>query len=497
MSAKTVFLTMAGLIACLGMTGHADEPQEPLVVTAVVLTEPLYNYEDAPATPDADDPAIWINRQDEGGSLVIGTAKDAGLLVYNLSGELIQAIRPPNAPEITDADPPTPAGLNDEASPCPESASGETFGRFNNVDVAYDVPLGSHPHAPRADIAVVSDRGCDRIRFYKIDPSDPEHPLEDITAPDVPRVFPFRYDQPSPLQSPPGEEEGWHPNPLDDQNTVYGLTLAPGHELPEIFVSERERGLVRQMHIFTTPSGRLSYRLKRTFLFDTNFELKNEGVGKYDWTPCREAAQEEPQSEGLVFDRTTDTLYVAFETIGLYKLPMSASLPVFVKVGVKQLIEPVTLFGRSYRAIPDDDEFECEYEAGGSPEPGDIDAPGSPVNAGHFLEADLEGLSIITSVPGGTLMLASSQGDSSFHFYRITNGNIKHFGSFLVSGVGDTDGVHYMPVSLGTKYPMGLLVVQNGDAPPPDNTDPINGYDFDGATQFEYVNFLEALKALR
>jgi myo-inositol-hexaphosphate 3-phosphohydrolase len=64
MSAKTVFLTMAGLIACLGMTGHADEPQEPLVVTAVVLTEPLYNYEDAPATPDADDPAIWINRQD-------------------------------------------------------------------------------------------------------------------------------------------------------------------------------------------------------------------------------------------------------------------------------------------------------------------------------------------------------------------------------------------------------------------------------------------------
>ena len=36
-------------------------------------------------------------------------------------------------------------------------------------------------------------------------------------------------------------------------------------------------------------------------------------------TPCREAVQEEPQSEGLVFDTVNETLYVAFETIGLYK----------------------------------------------------------------------------------------------------------------------------------------------------------------------------------
>jgi hypothetical protein len=53
MTAKTVLLSMAGLIACLGMTRHADEPQEPLVVTAVVRTAPLYNYADARATPDA------------------------------------------------------------------------------------------------------------------------------------------------------------------------------------------------------------------------------------------------------------------------------------------------------------------------------------------------------------------------------------------------------------------------------------------------------------
>ena len=50
------------------------------VVQPVLRTAPLFNYEDAPATPDADDPAIWINKRNHKKSLVVGTAKDAGLL---------------------------------------------------------------------------------------------------------------------------------------------------------------------------------------------------------------------------------------------------------------------------------------------------------------------------------------------------------------------------------------------------------------------------------
>ena len=75
------------------------------VVQPVLRTAPLFNYEDAPATPDADDPAIWINRRNPKQSLIIGTAKDAGLLVYDLSGRLVQAMFPPNAPQVTAADP--------------------------------------------------------------------------------------------------------------------------------------------------------------------------------------------------------------------------------------------------------------------------------------------------------------------------------------------------------------------------------------------------------
>ncbi|HZL95277.1 MAG TPA: hypothetical protein VFB99_16600, partial [Vicinamibacterales bacterium] len=33
------------------------------IVQPVLRTAPLFNYEDAPATPDADDPAIWLNRR--------------------------------------------------------------------------------------------------------------------------------------------------------------------------------------------------------------------------------------------------------------------------------------------------------------------------------------------------------------------------------------------------------------------------------------------------
>jgi 3-phytase len=493
---KRVIGWMLVIVASVGVTG-ADGARrlEPLVLKPVLSTSPLYNYEDAPATPDADDPAIWLNHGNPQRSVVIGTAKDAGLLVYDMAGRLAQALAPPNAPQVLPEDPDTPAGINlMPDNPCVDSESRETFGRFNNVDIAYGVRLGSYPQAARADVAVVSDRGCDRLRFYRIDPTDPEGPLVDMTAANVPRVFPSRYEQPS-AQS-PGVVEGWRDNPVDDQNTVYGLTVAQGRA-DEVFVSQRERGLVRQLEILPAPGGTLTYRPIRTFLFRTSFDLTDEYGAVYQWTPCREAALEEPQSEGIVFNSDNQTLYVAFETIGFYKVPVQKSTPAFVTLTNDQLLEPVKSFGQPYRAIPDDDEFECEYNPEGEPDPGDIVAVGSPANAGQFLEADLEGLSIIASRPNWTLILASSQGDSSFHFYEISADGAAHRGVFFVEGVGDTDGVHYVRVPLGRQYPLGLLVVQNGEAPEPSNTDPVNGYEFDGATQFMHVNFLEALEVLR
>src|SRR5262245_28035586 len=488
---KTVWtMTVAMSVGMIGAVGASGE--EPLVLTPVVRTAPLFNYEDAPATPDADDPAIWVNRANPRRSLLIGTAKDAGLLVFDMSGQLVQALLPPNAPHVTLQDPPTPAGEHAAPDlPCADSASRQTFGRFNNVDIAYDVRLGSR--FGRVDVAVVSDRGCDRVRFYKIDPSNPDGPLVDITSPNVPRVFPARVEQPWDLQ-PSGIVAGPRDNPVDDQNTVYGLTVSQG-DIDEIFVTERERGLVRQLEI-VADHGKLTYRTTRTFLFKTSFSLADEQGAPYRWTPCREAVLEEPQAEGIVFDRANQTLYVAFETIGLYRVPLSRFMPDFVQVTGASLVEPVETFGRPYHATPDDDEFDCEYDPDGPPAAGDLVQSGSDANAGRFLEADLEGLSIIVSIPGRTLLLASSQGDSSFHFYDLSRTRITHLGVFFVEGVGDTDGVHYVRTPVGREYPMGLLVVQNGEAPEPADTGDVNGFEFDGSTQFLFLNFAEALRAI-
>jgi 3-phytase len=471
--------------------GTVSDGQQPVVLTPVVTTSPLHNYEGAPATPDADDPAIWVNRGNPPQSLLIGTAKDAGLLVYDLSGNLLQALLPPNAPQVSAADPDTPAGENTMPdNPCTDSETGEAFGRFNNVDILYNVHLG---HKSSADVAVVSDRGCDRVRFYKIDPGVAGGPLVDITSGDVPRVFPERYEQPSPLQ-PSGAVEGWQANPVDDQNTVYGLTVAQ-HDSRAVFVTQRERGLVRQLQISAVGDGTLTYEIERTFLFRTSFRLRDENREHYQWTPCREAALEEPQAEGIVFDSVNRRLYVAFETIGLYQIPLRRQTPELVEIMVDQLIEPVRSFGHSYRAIPDDDEFECEYDPE-TIEPGDVVSAGSLVNGGSFVEADLEGLTIVSTAPGQMLLLASSQGDSSFHFYQVRRRRAEHLGLFFVNGVGDTDGVHYVAAPLGPGYPLGVLAIQNGEAPEPADTGDINGYEFDGSTQFMLLNFADALAAL-
>jgi hypothetical protein len=45
------------LLVVLNAPTGADEP---LSVDAVLTTAPSFNYEGAPATPDADDPAIWV-----------------------------------------------------------------------------------------------------------------------------------------------------------------------------------------------------------------------------------------------------------------------------------------------------------------------------------------------------------------------------------------------------------------------------------------------------
>jgi hypothetical protein len=52
-------------------------------------------------------------------------------------------------------------------------------------------------------------------------------------------------------------------------------------------------------------------------------------------------------------------------------------------------------------------------------------------------------------------------------------------------------------VPLRRVLPYGVLVVHNGAAPPPADTDPINGFEYDGSTQWKFVRWEAVVSAFR
>jgi 3-phytase len=476
------------IIAALLLTCTAVRAQTPVIASAVD-TAPLPSYDEAPGTPDSDDPAIWVDRAQPARSLIIGTLKDAGLIVFNLQGEVLQRIAPPNLPSITSTDPPTPAGLNEQTTPCPESASRTTFGRFNNVAVAYDVQLGTR----RRDLAVVTDRGCDRLRIYAIEPSRAGVRLVDITSHHTPRIFPLRFVQPSPLQ--PGNlQAGLQANPLDDQSTAYGIGLWQPRGQLHAFVSQRSRSVVLQLRFTLDRQGRVTYVPVRPFVFDPVFTLRG-AKATFDWTPCRESADDDPQSEGIVIDEQRAMLYVAFETIGVYRLSLDRLLPPVVRVGRESLLDVTTQFGRPYVAIANDDEFDCQYSPQGKPPADAIVAVGSDEFAGKRLAADVEGLAIYPTGKFAGQLLVSSQGDDTFHLYD-RQGRNRYLGAFKIDATVESDGVEVTSTPLGGNFPQGLMVVQNGAAEDPADTSDINGFEYDGSTQFRIVDWRAVARAV-
>src|SRR5688500_15045707 len=55
-------------------------------VASAAATRLVHQYDEAPRTPDADDPAIWVPRNGDHAPLVLGGLKEGGLEVYDLAG---------------------------------------------------------------------------------------------------------------------------------------------------------------------------------------------------------------------------------------------------------------------------------------------------------------------------------------------------------------------------------------------------------------------------
>ncbi|MEH1985032.1 MULTISPECIES: phytase [unclassified Nostoc] len=205
---------------------------------------------------DADDPAIYVNATNSADSLVLTSVKNAGLRVYDLSGNLLQTVNP--------------GGI-----------------RYNNIDLQYGFKLGNQS----VDIAVASDRNNDKLAIFKINPNPtiPGQYLEDITDSNIATIF-----QAAPFEPP------YSPS----TRSSYGLTLyrSPITNDYYVFTSRRETGDIAQFKLIDKGNNQIGAELVREFTI-----------------PSPTTAGRSPQTEGMVVDQETGFLYIAQEDVGIWK----------------------------------------------------------------------------------------------------------------------------------------------------------------------------------
>ncbi|MER7761630.1 phytase [Streptomyces sp. NPDC097619] len=415
-AALTTLTAVAGLTAAApaGAAAPARERVLP-AVTPVAETATLFDDEDG-GNANADDPAIWRNPADPGRSLVVATAKEGGLRVYDLAARQVQALAAPAGP-----------------------AAGDAPGRFNNTDLVHRFRLSTG----RADLAVVTDRGNDRLRFYRIDRDRRGGPLTDVTARTAPAVFSASQAE------------------INEQRTAYGLATwadsASGRSYA--LVSRRHTTTVALLELLPAPGGTVTYRTVRSLDLPASFRLPNGA----SWSPCAEPG-ELPQVEGMVVDPVDGTLYAGQEDVGIWRIRADLrSRPV--------LVDRVREYG--IPAAYDEETEEC--------------APGAdPGHGGRRLTADVEGLTLVPRRGGGGLLLASSQGDDTFALYDRDRreGNPYRGGLRITArdadldGSEECDGAAALAEPLGKAFPRGLLVVQDGHDAPEDGERTATGFKF-------------------
>ncbi|MCJ2180888.1 phytase [Novosphingobium sp. 2580] len=130
------------------------------------------------------------------------------------------------------------------------------------------------------------------------------------------------------------------------------------------------------------------------------------------------------QSEGCVVDDATQTLFIAEEYVGIWKVPLQGELKArpFARVGVTD---------------------------------GLVD--------------DVEGLGIAREASGRGWLVASSQGDNAYALFDLGTGKLAgrfRINGGAIDGTSDTDGIEVALGDFGPQYPEGLFIAQDGDNAP-------------------------------
>jgi len=130
------------------------------------------------------------------------------------------------------------------------------------------------------------------------------------------------------------------------------------------------------------------------------------------------------QVEGMVADKLTGDLYIAEETVGIWK----------------------------YGAEPEDGDVRVKVNNSGE--------------ENTAIAYDVEGLTIYYAAGGKGYLIASSQGNNTYAIFERSGEN-KYLFSFrlgkgTIDAVEETDGIDVINVPLGPDFPFGIFVAQDG-----------------------------------
>ena len=157
---------------------------------------------------------------------------------------------------------------------------------------------------------------------------------------------------------------------------------------------------------------------------DEQWELTDDGSGRVGGEQVRTFGVES-QVEGCVADDELGHFYLGEETTGIWKF-------------------------------------------GAEPDAGDAGQLIAAVSASGPLVGQVEGLTLAYGDGDAGYLIASSQGDSSFAVFRREGGNA-YVGSFRIvpaggiEGTDETDGVDVTTADLGSAFPSGVFVAQDGE----------------------------------
>ncbi|MGC9437837.1 phytase [Streptomyces sp. WG5] len=413
--AVAVAATLAIAAAMAAVPSGAAASDEPPAVVPRAETAAMFD-DDEGGNANADDPAIWRNPADPDASLVVATAKEGGLRVYDLDAREVQSVPAPEAP-----------------------APGNAPGRFNNVDLVHGMKLGSGS----ADLAVTSDRGSDKLRVYRIDGDGPGAPLTDVTDPSAPWIF-------------SGSQEE-----VDEESTAYGLATytdaATGRSYA--LVSQNATTRIALLELTATPGGRVSYRQVRTLDLPDTFTMPD----RTRWSPCGEPG-EGPQVEGMAVDPETGTLFAGQEDVGIWRLRADLTGRPVLQDKVREYGVPATYDEASDECLPGEDPgFGGEHVS-------------ADVEGLTLLKQDEGDGYLLASSQGDDTFVAYDRERSDD--YEHEGGFRVTAASEALDGSEECDGADVLAEPLGATYPNGLLVVQDGHMAPEDGDREATGFKF-------------------